>query len=58
MTHQQANQLLDMSKDGQPIPGDVLAEALYMTGDGALWRDMPCPEIEAFLDDMKQAGLL
>jgi hypothetical protein len=29
-----------------------------MTGDGALWRDMPCPEIEAFLDDMKQAGLL
>ena len=47
-----------MSKDGQPIPGDVLAEALYMTGDGALWRDMPCPEIEAFLDDMKQAGLL
>jgi hypothetical protein len=58
MTHQQANQLLDMSKDGQPIHGDVLAEALYMTGDGALWRDMPCPEIEAFLDDMKQAGLL
>jgi hypothetical protein len=58
MTHHQANQLLDMSKDGQPIHSDVLAEALYMTGDGALWRDMPCPEIEAFLDDMKQAGLL
>jgi hypothetical protein len=58
MTLQQANQLLDMSKDGAPIPSDVLTEALYMTGDGALWRDMPCPEIEAFLDDMKQAGLL
>jgi hypothetical protein len=58
MTHQQANQLLDMSKDGQPIHSDVLAEALYMTGDGALWRDMPCPEIEAFLEAMKQAGLL
>jgi hypothetical protein len=58
MTHHQANQLLDMSKDGQPIPNEVLAEALYMTGDGALWRDIPCPEIEAFLADMKQAGLL
>jgi hypothetical protein len=58
MTHQEANQLLDMSKDGQPIHSDVLAEALYMTGDGALWRDMPCPEIEAFLEAMKQAGLL
>jgi hypothetical protein len=58
MTHQQANQLLDMSKDGAPIHSDVLAEALYMTGDGALWRDMPCPEIEAFLEAMKQAGLL
>lgn len=58
MTLQQANQLLDMSKDGAPIPNEVLAEALYMTGDGALWRDMPCPEIESFLDDMKQAGLL
>jgi hypothetical protein len=58
MTHQQANQLLDMSKDGQPIHSDVLAEALYMTGDGALWRDIPCPEIEAFLEAMKQAGLL
>jgi hypothetical protein len=58
MTHHQANQLLDMSKDGQPIPSEVLDEALYMTGDGALWRDMPCPEIEAFLEAMKQAGLL
>jgi hypothetical protein len=58
MTYQQANQLLDMSKDGAPIPSEVLAEALFMTGDGACWRDMPCPEIEAFLEAMKQAGLL
>jgi hypothetical protein len=58
MTHQEANQLLDMAKDGQPIPEDVLTEALYMTGDGACCHDMPCPDIEEFLVDMRKAGLL
>lgn len=58
MTHQEATRLLDMAKDGQPIPEDVLTEALYMTGDGACWRDLPCPEIESFVDDMRKAGLL
>jgi hypothetical protein len=47
-----------MAKDGQPIPEDVLTEALYMTGDGACWRDIPCPEIEEFVTDMRKAGLL
>ncbi len=58
MTHAEANRLLDMAKDGQPVPEDVLTEALYMTGDGACWRDLPCPDIEAFLADMRKAGLL
>ena len=58
MTHQEAAKLLDMAKDGQPVPEDVLTEALYMTGDGACWRDMPCNDIEEFLADMRKAGLL
>ena len=58
MTHQEANRLLDMAKEGQPVPEDVLTEALYLTGDGACWRDLPCPDIEAFVDAMREAGLL
>jgi len=58
MTYQEATKLLDMAKDGQPVPEDVLNEALFMTGDGASWRDLPCPDIEAFVEAMRQAGLL
>jgi hypothetical protein len=58
MTHQDAQQLLDKAKDGQPIPGEILNEALFMTGDGACWRDIPDPEIEEFLGEMKKAGQL
>jgi hypothetical protein len=58
MTHQEANKLLDMAKDGQPIPEDVMAEALFLTGDAASWQDVPCQDIEAFLADLRKAGLL
>lgn len=58
MTHQEANRLLDMAKDGQPVPDEVLAEALFLTGDGAAWRDLPCPDIEQFVQAMRSAGLL
>jgi hypothetical protein len=58
MTHHEAQVLLDMAKDGQPVPPDVLSEALFLTGDGAIWTDMPCPEIEAFVQAMRDAGFL
>jgi len=58
MTHQEANRLLDMAKDGQPVPEEVLNEALFMAGDGACWRDMPCPEIESFVQALREAGQL
>ena len=58
MTHQEAQQLLDKVKEGQHIPEDVITEALFMTGDGACWRDIPDPEIEEFLGEMKKAGQL
>lgn len=50
--------MLNMAKDGKPIPDDVLTEALFLTGDGACWRDIPCPDVDAFVRDMRQAGYL
>jgi hypothetical protein len=58
MNHAEATRLLDMAKDGQPIPEDVLTEALFLTGDGACWRDIPCPEIESFVQALREAGQL
>jgi len=58
MNHQEATKILDMAKDGQPIPEDVLTEALFMTGDAACWRDIPCPDVDAFVKDMREAGYL
>ena len=58
MTHAEAQRLLDMAKDGQPVPDDVLNEALFMTGDGACWRDLPCPDIEECVQAMREAGQL
>jgi hypothetical protein len=58
MTVDEANKLLDAAKDGQPVPPEVIAEALFMTGDGAAWTDLPCPDIEAFLVAMRNAGCL
>lgn len=58
MTYQEATKLLDMAKDGQPVPDDVLNEALFLTGDGASWRDLPCPDIEEFVQAMRESGLL
>jgi len=58
MTHAEATQLLGMAREGQPIPEEVLNEALFMSGDGACWRDIPCPEIEEFVQAMRESGLL
>lgn len=58
MNHTEALRLLDMAKDGQPISEDVLTEALFMTGDAACWRDIPCPDVQAFVQDMREAGYL
>ena len=58
MNYEDAINLLNKAKDGQPIPEDVLTEALFMTGDAACWRDIPCPDVHAFVEDMRKAGLL
>jgi hypothetical protein len=58
MTHQEATKLLDMAKEGQPIPEDVLTEALFMTGDAASWLDIPSRDVNAFVQSLREAGLL
>lgn len=58
MTHQEATQILDKVKDGHHMPEDVITEALFMTGDAACWRDMPCPDVEAFVQALREAGQL
>lgn len=58
MTYAEAQSLLAMARECQPIPEPVVLEALFMTGDGPLVRNEPCREIEAFLDALRKAGLL
>jgi len=58
MTHQEATQILDKAKDGHRLPDDVITEALFMTGDAACWRDLPCPDVEAFVQALREAGQL
>lgn len=58
MTIQEANKLLDMSKDGVSIPNGVLDEALFMTGERNSSHDRPDLDIEDFVAAMRQCGLL
>lgn len=58
MTYHEANRLLDMAKDGLPVPDEVLDEALFLAGDYPHHQDVPCPDMDAFLVEMRKAGLL
>jgi len=40
------------------MPGDVIAEALFMTGDAGCWSDLPCPDVESFVQALREAGQL
>ena len=59
MNHQEATKILDMAKDGQPIPEDVLTEALFMTGDAGCWRDRGgvCCHLESRLTGRRSGAL-
>jgi hypothetical protein len=58
MTYLEANRILDMVKKGEPIPDEVIGEALFMVGDGPIICDVPCPVLENFVQAMREAGLL
>jgi hypothetical protein len=58
MTYAQAMQFLDLLKDGYFVPEGVVAEALFMTGDGPLITDLPNPELIEFIRALRVAGQL
>lgn len=58
MTIEEANKLLNMSKDGVAIPAEVLNEALFMAGERNSSHDEPDQDIEDFVAAMRQCGLL
>ena len=58
MTYAEANRILDMVRRGEPVPDDVVSEALFMTGDGPIITDVPCPILENFVQAMRESGLI
>ena len=58
MNYAEANRILDMVRRGEPVPDDVVGEALFMTGDGPIICDVPCPVLENFVQAMREAGLI
>ena len=58
MTYAEANRILDMVRRGEPVPDAVVSEALFMTGDGPIITDVPCPVLENFVQAMREAGLI
>ena len=58
MNYLEANRLLDLVRAGQPVPSEIVDEALYMTGDGPIICDVPSPVLENFVQAMREAGLI
>lgn len=58
MTYAEATRLLDQVKDGVRYPTEVITEALAMTGDGEHATQLPCPEIEVFIEALRHSGAL
>ena len=58
MTYLEANRILDLCKRGEPVPEEIVSEALYMTGDGPIICDVPSPVFENFVQAMREAGLI
>jgi len=58
MTYAEANRILDLVRKGEPVPDAVVSEALFMTGDGPIITDVPCPVLENFVQAMRDSGLI
>jgi hypothetical protein len=58
MNYMEANRILDLVRSGEPVPKEIVDEALYMTGDGPIICDVPCPLLENFVQAMREAGLI
>lgn len=57
MTHEEAVKLLDMAKDGEDLPEEVITEALEWTDDIDA-SNPPCEAVEAYVDRLRKVGFL
>lgn len=58
MSEHEANKMLDMAREGQPIPSEILAEALNMTGESQQKPPPLTSDLLAYVASMRQAGYL
>lgn len=57
MTHQEANKLLDMRREGMDMPQQVIDEALALTEDLSM-VEPPAPSLELYVNKLRERGLL
>lgn len=57
MTHQDANRLLDMRREGMEMPQEVITEALALTEDLSM-VEPPSPALELYVEKLRERGLL
>ena len=57
MTHAEAVKLLDMAKDGEDLPEEVITEALEWTDDIDA-QGPGCDAVEAYVDKLRKVGFL
>jgi hypothetical protein len=57
MTHQDANKLLDMRREGMDMPQQVVDEALAITEDLSM-VEPPSPALELYVSKLRERGLL
>jgi len=58
MSEQEANKMLDMAREGQPIPDEILEQALSMTGESQHKPPPLSSDLVAYVASMRQAGYL
>lgn len=58
MNIQDAKRLLDTIKEGASYPTEVVDKALDMTGDQRDYVFMPSPEIDEFVQALRESGQL
>ncbi len=57
MTHNEANKLLDLRREGMEMPPQVIDEALALTEDLSM-VEPPAPTLEQYIQRLRERGLL
>jgi hypothetical protein len=57
MTHQEANKVLDLRREGMDMPQQVVDEALALTEDLSM-VEPPAPSLELYVNKLRERGLL